>query len=94
VAQTVNVLKINKILTVPHLYRIESARSSVDILRAIGAERISSDGQIGVELPLETAPLGPSEPLRMLGKKSHDGFWANRQLYHLWDGTPQHFNTD
>ena len=64
------------------------------ILRTIGAERISADGQVGVELPLETALPSRFDPLRMLGKKSHDGFWANRRLYHLWDGTPQHFNTD
>ena len=64
------------------------------ILRSIGKEAVSGDGQIGSEIPAEKKPAGYGETLRMLGKKSHDGFWASRRLYHLWDGTPQHFNSD
>ena len=64
------------------------------ILRSIGSEAVSGDGQAGFEIPTHTKPAGSIGALRMLGKKSHDGFWAARRLYHLWDGTPQHFNSD
>lgn len=74
--------------------KIEAEFKHEVILRTLGTERISSDGQMGVELPSESAPPSRWETPRMLGKKTHGGFWANRRLYHLWDGTPQHFNTD
>jgi hypothetical protein len=64
------------------------------ILRSLGKIRIPSDGQEGHEVPAETMPLGYGVTPRMLGKKTHGGFWADRRLYHVWDGMPQHFNSD
>jgi hypothetical protein len=74
--------------------KIEADFKHEAILRSIGKEQISSDGQVGYELPSETAPPSRFDTLRILGKKSDAGFWADRRLYHLWDGTPQHFNSD
>jgi Restriction endonuclease len=74
--------------------KIEADFKHEVILRSIGKESISSDGQIGYELPADTTPPGFGETLRVLGKKSDGGFWADRRRYHLWDGTPQHFNSD
>lgn len=74
--------------------KIEADYKHEVILRSIGKERVPSDGQEGYELPAETMPLGYGDTVRMLGKKTQGGFWADRRLYHLWDGTPQHFSSD
>jgi Restriction endonuclease len=74
--------------------KIEADYKHEVILRSIGKEQIPRDGQEGFEVPAETMPPGLSETLRMVGKKSDGGFWANRRLYSLWDGTPQRFNGD
>jgi hypothetical protein len=80
--------------TTNYFAKIEADFKHEVILRSIGKEQISSDGQVGYELPAEKVPPSRWDTLRTLGKKSHDGFWAGRRLYHLWDGTPQHFNSD
>jgi hypothetical protein len=64
------------------------------ILRCIGQEIVSGDGTDGSVIPVETKPPGFKQAARLLGKKSANGFWADRKLYNLWDGTPQYFNSD
>ena len=74
--------------------RIEADFQHEVILRSIGKKMVSGDGQMGFEVPAEGEALSFRQPVRMLGRKNHGGFWADRMLYQLWDGRPQHFNSD
>jgi hypothetical protein len=69
------------------------------ILRRIGNEIVSGDIQVGTEVPLDRGAI--SSLLRsprfvaFKGKSkfsAEEYFWGDRQLFGIWDGTPQDFN--
>lgn len=65
------------------------------ILRPIGSEIVSGDGQIGSEVPSESAPVTWTREARLLAfKKDRGSVWADRKSFEKWDGKPQPFHGD
>lgn len=65
------------------------------ILRPIGRVDVSGDGQTGSQMPSESARVTWTREARLLASKRDTGsFWADRMWFSIWDGTPQHFNSD
>jgi restriction system protein len=65
------------------------------ILRPIGHEIVSGDGQAGTEVPSESARVTWTQEARLLGfKKERGSIWADRKFFEKWDGKPQPFHGD
>jgi hypothetical protein len=71
------------------------------ILRRIGSRDVSGDLQVGTEVPDPSKSLQSTEfkDARFVAFKrapsetrKQVSLWGNRQLWSLWDGTPQHYN--
>jgi restriction system protein len=81
--------------TMNYFAEIEADFPQEVILRPLGQEMVSGDGQTGYVVPKDTNDSGSIQAERLLGTKKDGGyFWADLELYSLWDGNPQHFNSD
>ena len=65
------------------------------VLRPIGEEAVSGDGQTGSEIASESKPATWTKESRILAEKTSPiAFKALRKHFSIWDGTPQYFNSD
>jgi hypothetical protein len=81
--------------TINFFAQVEAEFPHEVVLRPIGAEIVSGDLTAGCEVPSESKPATWTQEARLLAEKtSPTGFKAARKSFGLWDGTPQHFNSD